>query len=189
MAFMREIEVKIEVPSADEARRRLGGAGAEAMAPRVFEDNRVYDDAEGSLERSQQLLRLRTTGGRHTLTFKRPDATEPEESRYKVRVEQEVQVDDADTMHRLLTELGYRVAYRYQKYRQSYMRGALRIDLDETPIGVFVELEGLPESIDRLAQELGFAGSSYINRTYRQLQVEKSGGQDPGDLVFAERVR
>ena len=37
-------------------------------------------------------------------------------------------------------------------------RGLL-IELDETPIGAFVELEGPAEAIDRAATELGFGKS------------------------------
>ena len=48
MRAMRETEVKIEVHDAGEARRRLGLAGTVAMAPRLFEDNRVYDDGQAS---------------------------------------------------------------------------------------------------------------------------------------------
>ncbi|GAB4224450.1 MAG: class IV adenylate cyclase [Acidobacteriota bacterium] len=184
---MREIEIKIAVDDPAEARRRLGGAGLVALSPRIFEDNRVYDDADGSLAAAHRLLRLRSAGGRHTLTFKRPESgpgSGSDSGRYKVRIEHEVEVSDPDEMHAILASLGYRVAYRYQKYRQTYALGRVEIDLDETPIGTFMELEGPPEEIDRLAAALGYGPEDYITRTYRDLFVEHRAGSTAGDMVF-----
>ena len=41
--------------------------------------------------------------------------------------------------------------------------------LDETPIGVFVELEGPPDWIDRTARRLGFSPADYIKASYARL--------------------
>ena len=184
---MREIEIKIEVDDPDEARRRLGRAGLVALSPRIFEDNRVYDDDRGSLAAGHRLLRLRSAGGRSTLTFKRPEPDtggRTAAGRYKVRIEHEVEVSDPDEMHLILESLGYRVTYRYQKYRQTYALGALEIDLDETPVGAFMELEGPPDEIDRLARELGFGPGDYITKTYRDIFLERAGEGRTGDMVF-----
>ncbi len=49
----------------------------------------------------------------------------------------------------------------------------LKLTVDETPIGLFVELEGQREEIDRAAGMLGFARSDYINKSYGALFVEE----------------
>jgi hypothetical protein len=73
----------------------------------------------------------------------------------------------------------------------------LKLTLDETPIGVFVELEGERREIDRAARMLGFARSDYINKSYGELLLEQRGlaarteGIDGhpfsglGDMLFA----
>ena len=43
------------------------------------------------------------------------------------------------------------------------------LDLDETPIGTFLELEGAPQAIDRAARALGFSSRHYIRGTYWSL--------------------
>lgn len=186
MRAMRETEVKIEVQDAGELRRRLGLAGTVAVAPRLFEDNRVYDDDDATYQRSHRLVRLRSAGGRHTLTYKRPTTREEApDGRYKVRIEHETEVSQPDEAHAVLEGLGLSVTYRYQKYRQTYRRGDVVVDLDETPIGVFVELEGTPEDIDVLARDLGFGPEHYIVKTYHDLFLERrSEGQD--HMVFAD---
>ena len=184
IAEMRETEIKLRAGNADDARARLGRAGAVARTPRLFEDNRLYDDAAGTLRSRKQVLRLRSTNGTHKVTFKAPLAPGNDEGRYKVRIEHETAIGDAQVFDELLRGLGYRPAWRYQKYRQTYDLGGVEALLDETPIGVFIELEGQPEDIDRAAESLGFAPSDYVTKTYHQLQEEHTGLSEPGDLVF-----
>ncbi len=183
---MREIEVKISVADADSARALLGRTGAVAQTPRYFEDNRVYDDADRSLASSRRLLRLRAVGSRHVLTYKEPIAGDPEDGRYKIRLERETRVSDPAEFDAILHALGFDVVYRYQKYRQRYLLHGQTVELDETPIGTYLELEGTPEQIDTTARALGFSTSDYVTRTYRSLHVEHAGREDPGDLVFEE---
>ncbi|UCF67243.1 MAG: class IV adenylate cyclase [Acidobacteriota bacterium] len=182
---MREIEVKIRIENADEARRELGKAGAVAMTPRYFEDNRVYDDVSESLKSRERLLRLRTVGEHHVLTFKTPPVEEGEPARYKVRLEHETRIGDPAVIDSILTALGYRTTYRYQKFRQRYRMDDVIVELDETPIGVFIELEGPPAAIDAAASRLGFGSADYITKTYRTLHVETAGSDPPGDMVFS----
>ncbi len=55
--------------------------------------------------------------------------------------------------------------------------------LDETPVGVFLELEGPPEWIDRTAGTLGFSEGDYITLSYLELHRRVTGGET-GDMVF-----
>lgn len=181
----REVEVKLAFPTAEAALAALKKAGAALVSPRSFEDNRVYDRGDGELQRAGLLLRLRTTGDRHAVTFKAPVAGE---HRHKVRVEHETVVGDAEAMHRVLEGLGYRVAWRYQKYRTTLRLPGVEALVDETPIGCWVELEGEPEAIDRVAATLGFTPERYDTGTYRDLAIRHaaSRGLPPRDLVFDE---
>lgn len=180
---MNEIEVKLQIDDADAMRGQLGASGAVASTPRSFEDNQLYDDADGTLKSSDRLLRLRTVGSRHLLTFK-GKSEDSDDSRYKIRTEHETHIEDADNMAQVLEGLGYRPAYRYQKFRQIYEIGGVHAALDETPMGAYLELEGEPADIDAVAQRLGFGVDDYITDTYYALHQQHAGEDDPGDLVF-----
>jgi len=114
-------------------------------------------------------------------------------SRHKVREEIEVEVADAATLAKIFHGLGLKGWFRYEKYRTTYALPAsarwasgLLIELDETPIGSFVELEGAPEAIDRAATSLGFSPRDYVLKNYLQLHIEdcRRRGQEAHDMVF-----
>lgn len=178
-----EVEIKLRVPSAVEARERLARAGARETAVRTFEDNGLFERAEQPLHATGRMLRLRRCGDIATLTYKAPV---PGEHRHKVREEHETRVADPAAIERILGGLGFTPAYRYQKYRTSFELAGVVACLDETPIGCFLELEGAPEAIDRAAALLGFGLPDYLKATYRELHEAAAGrtGAALGDLVF-----
>ena len=182
---MREIEIKIAIEDPNWAREKLGRLGAVARFPRSFEENLIYDDQEGRLGQGGQLLRLRSSRGRHLLTFKHPTEKNADGRRYKVRQEHQTEVSDREETAQLLEGLGYSCVYRYQKYRQHYQLNDTVVVIDEVPFGVFVELEGLPAGIDQVARALGFGPDRYITETYYELHCREVGRDPPGDLVFA----
>lgn len=181
---MQEIEIKIPIEDTNRAREKLGRLGAVARYPRSFEDNLIFDDAQGTLTDSGQLLRLRSSRGEHLLTFKHPMEQTEEGTLYKVRQEHQTYVSDPDEARLLLESLGYRLIYRYQKYRQHYGLDDIVVVIDEIPFGSFLELEGPPAGIDRVASALGFGPESYVRETYYDLHCRHVGREPPGDLLF-----
>jgi adenylate cyclase, class 2 len=214
-----ETEIKLHVKDLSALRQALkrlrarlvfGGTG------RVHEWNVVFDTPQKELAGRDELLRIRTetpersNSKRHRakaervlLTFKRPIGGEQTEadgssraSRHKVREEIELQVADARALTKIFEGLGLCGWFRYEKFRttfrlpaaQGWAKGLL-IELDETPIGIFVELEGPPKAIDRAAKKLGFAKRDYIVTNYLSLYREecRRRGEEPRDMVFQKR--
>ena len=215
----QEIEIKLRITDAKALHRtlkRLGARPVDGGSGRVHEWNVIFDTPEGGLAKHGQLLRIRietvetkskkrkTASAKRTLlTFKRPilagatpSASARENHRHKVREEVEVEVADASVLAKIFEGLGMRGWFRYEKYRTTFRLPAgaswakgLLIELDETPIGTFVELEGPPTAIDRAAQELGYSRRDYILRSYLALYVEecRRRGQEPQDMLFAAK--
>ena len=143
---------------------------------------------------------------RQILTFKRPTAqqTAAHTSRYpsfgshKVRDEIEAHVTDSDNLIKIFEGLGMRGWFRYEKYRSTHQLPATNtwahgflIEVDETPIGTFVELEGPPAAIDRAATELGYSKKDYILTNYLALYAEdcRRKGQQPQNMLFPDKFR
>lgn len=185
---MREIEVKLPVDNLPAIRRRLRSLGFQPLTRRLFERNVLFDTPTLSLRRSAQLLRLRSKGRRWWLTFKAQPATV---SRYKIRDEIEIETAQGPELGAILERLGFRPSFEYQKYRTEYRRSGSRglILVDETPVGNYLELEGLPRWIDRTAAELGYGTGDYVLESYGMLYLAwcRGRGIEPGHMVFAEK--
>lgn len=194
----QEIEVKLRVADRGALLARLSELRA-VYQGRVHEMNTLYDTRDRSLMRKGQLLRIRTERqadrpGKQSagvnrklegalLTFKgpvhRPDSPAGRGGRrYKVREEREVRVADGDQLAVILESLGLRPSFRYEKYRSTYRLPKLdnvTLDLDETPIGDFLEAEGVRAAIDRAASLLGYEPGDYVTKSYWELFQESTG--------------
>lgn len=140
------------------------------------------------------------TPQRTLLTFKSPpdqlaigQAALRPHGRYKVREEIELVVSDGAPLKRIFEGLGLRGWFRYEKFRTTYRLPArlkwaknLLIELDETPIGTFVELEGPGPAIDQAAKELGFSSKDYVLKNYLVLYLDdcRRRGVPPADMLF-----
>jgi adenylate cyclase class 2 len=180
-----ETEIKLAVDDAKAARRMLRAAGFRVFKRRVFEANTVFDTQELTLRKAGLLLRVRRAGKVHTLTYKGP----PTLSKHKSREELETAIPDARVMSAIVERLGFHPVFRYEKYRTEYKGpgGGGGATLDETPVGVYLELEGTARWIDGAARKLNFRERDYITQSYAVLYLDwcRSHGIEPGDMVFA----
>jgi adenylate cyclase class 2 len=198
----REIEIKLritDIPKIVHGIKKLGAT----IRGRVFEQNTLYDTPQSALRRRDMLLRLRvetpanhngpsTRRERVVFTSKAPPQTPPakrraQNPRYKERAERELPVAHSSRhCAAALTALGFRPAFRYDKYRTTFRLPSLHLDLDETPAGTFLELEGSPKAIDRAARALGFTKKAYLRVTYWDLYVAdcRRRGTNPKNMLF-----
>lgn len=204
----REIEVKLRVQDVDRLLARLKAIGAKRIG-RVFEENTLFDTDDGAFRKREAILRLRReqklgladerrqkrrrrAGMPRSgiLTFKGLlEGRRAAKAKYKEREEIEYRIRDAIRFETVLRRIGMRICFQYEKYRTKY--GAepypgLNFDLDETPIGAFLELEGPGRQIDRAVKALGYSPDEYITASYLELYVAertRRGGKF-GDMTF-----
>lgn len=207
MTTKREVEVKLRVRDLAGLLGRLRELGAKCEGS-VHEENTLYDTSTRDFQRMQAILRVRresaarlpgkprrrgkrikSAGGLITykgmLSGKRGSGS----GKYKVREEIEYRVKNAARIERLFARLGLCRGFRYEKYRTKYELAAfpgLQVDLDETPIGTFLELEGPQRAIDGAARALGYSENDYIAVSYLELYLAECDrlGKKPGNMVF-----
>jgi adenylate cyclase class 2 len=179
-----EVKFRVERREALEERLRALGATHEEVENEV---NLLLDDDEMSLRVGGRALRVRTVDGLGLLTFKGPASFE---GGIKSRLELESGVDDPGAVLALFDGLGYRPRFRYEKRRTTW-----RFDdparplfvLDETPLGLFAEIEGGTDAILALAAELAVPESAFLHSSYWGLW-QAAREVDPGlphDMLFA----
>ena len=205
-----EREIKLKVGDEKALKKALGRLGAKPVAGgtgRVHEWNVIFDTPQGGLAKHGQLLRIRkeTPEGkkksepRILLTFKRPAmAAENDGHGHKVREEIETEVKDEAALRGIFEGLGMSGWFSYEKFRTTMKLSAsakwaigLLIELDETPLGTFLELEGPAEAIDRAAQQLGFSKKDYILKSYLAIYLEecRRRGESPTNMVFEKKKK
>ncbi|HET7619927.1 MAG TPA: class IV adenylate cyclase [Gemmatimonadaceae bacterium] len=181
---MLEREIKLRFDSADEARAAVLGIGATPLLGRRLQEDALLDTEDEQLRRRRCVLRVRLENGKSRLTFKGP--VQP--SLMKLRDELETVVGDGMILMRVLEELGLHVWFRYEKYREEYNHDDVIIAIDETPVGVFVEIEGSETGIAATAEALGRGPADYIVDSYRTLFLRHRDefGLTGTDMVFEQ---
>ena len=177
-----EREVKLRFDSADAARAAVVSVGGTLVQARRLQADAILDTEAGALREAQCVLRVRVEPGAGFLTFKGP----PQPSMMKLREELETSVGDGALALVILERLGYRVAFRYEKYREEYALHDVLVAIDDTPVGAFVEIEGSDSGIAKAAALLGRGPQDYVLDSYRTLFVQNclQRGVQPGDMVF-----
>ncbi|MFQ6082987.1 MAG: class IV adenylate cyclase [Candidatus Aminicenantia bacterium] len=172
-----EKEIKISVKNFKPIIEKIETSGAELEQVKFFEDNFLLDFPSLKLFKNHSALRVRLTPTKHFLTFKgKPDIS----SKFKIRPELETEIKNGSQLIKILNKLGLKIKFHYQKYRTVYRKNNLKINLDETPIGKFLELEGEENEIKEFAHYLGFSEEDFIKLDYVELFRQKH----QGNMIF-----
>jgi len=189
------VETEIKLPwrgPAGAARAHLESQGYRVSAPRALQRDQLFDRASGELRQSGRVLRLRRTiseeGSQAIVTLKGPARNEAHKSREEI----EFAVSDPEPFCTVLERLGYQPGFRYEKYRTVFRAGDEPgiVTLDETPIGIFLELEGPGYWIDATAALLGYSSADYITASYTSLygQYQDRNPGSPAHMTFASQA-
>ena len=159
-----EIEKKYRLADGDleRVKNALTESGGEFVGSE-FEENIIFSGAallEGAI------VRIRTTGSRTRLTFKRRIESE---FAVKKQIEHEIEVSDAEVTSAILNELGLRPRLIYEKYRDTWNFRSVEVVLDRLPFGEFMEIEGSITAIKEAEMILGIEDLVAEHETYPSL--------------------
>jgi len=160
-----EVEMKFSISNLRAFRLELKAAGFREITPSTHEMNTLYDGALHPLKRRGEVLRIRKYGNDWKLTHK----SKGKDGRHKTRKETETKVEDGKRLEEVFAAIGFKPAFRYEKFRSEWSDGKGHVVLDETPIGNFGEIEGPPRWIDGVAKALGISRNLYITKSYAEL--------------------
>jgi adenylate cyclase class 2 len=164
-----ETEIKFRVDDPGKLAEKLHEAGFREQTPRTFESNVLFDTPDRKMRARTEILRIRNYGGKWIVTHKRLPDVGPGEDAHKHRIETETEVADGNVLAEVFQSIGLVAAFRYEKWRSEWTDREGHCVIDETPIGVFAELEGTPHWIDGTAARLGVNRSEYLTLSYGRL--------------------
>jgi len=177
-----EREVKLRFDTAEQAREAVLATGATPLLGRRLQEDSLLDTDDEQLRRRRCVLRVRVECGKSRVTFKGPVQPSP----MKLREEAETVVGSGDVLLQIFEALGLHVWFRYEKYREEFSHEDVTVAIDETPVGVFVEVEGTEHGIEEMTGALGRTTDDYIVDSYRALylQYRDARGLSGPDMLF-----
>jgi adenylate cyclase, class 2 len=164
-----EREIKLRFDSAEQAREAVLATGATPLFGRRLQEDAMLDTEDEELRRKRCVLRVRMENGKSRITYKGP----AQESDLLVREELETVVGDGEALLRVFGALGMHVWFRYEKYREEFAHEDVIVAIDETPVGIFVEIEGSEQGIAGMTVALGRTAADYIVDSYRSLFLQR----------------
>jgi adenylate cyclase class 2 len=165
----------------EEITSKLVSLGAE-FNKEVFEVN--YQHRGGQMDERGATLRLRKIGDFTVLTYKEKVKGD---SGAKQKIEHETTVSDVEATERIIERLGYKLTAVYEKRRKYWHFGNVEVVLDELPFGLYMEIEGTIEAIEKAEKALGLKETEREPRGYPRLTVKY--GKMNGEVAEARFER
>lgn len=174
MAIEIEKKYRLDAESKRAVEEALAEFGAE-FAGEEFEENIIYGG--GALDEQHAVLRIRRTGTRSFLTYKRRQEST---SGVKRQTEHETAVADPDAAAEIVEALGLVPRIVYEKRRRTFRFRNVEVVLDVLPFGEFMEIEGSLTSIGEAEMILGAEDFPVVHETYPALTANlgvRAGGR------------
>lgn len=170
----KEIKLRIDNPfDLIDLLRRKGAIYTGGVIERTVR----LDTEDLAFENEGKFIRVRS-GFSNILTLK--EKLE-EDTNIRSRKETEFEIEDIEKAIYVLNKLGLTFTRKMEKYRQSWKYKQVKIELDELPFGIFIELEGSEEEIKDVCSELNLNTNKKLLETYWELHEKESKSKD---IVF-----
>jgi adenylate cyclase class 2 len=166
---MLEIEIKSPTRDYKDILKKISIMGFEFSETRVEEDI-YFNHPCRDFYSTDEALRIRKVNSKNILTYKGPKLG----ARAKSRVEQEVLVENLETMTEILLSLGFVVSGQVTKTRSIYSMDEVEITIDRVEnLGDYVEIEKKGEDREAIENELfGLAGELGLKNFERRSYLE-----------------
>lgn len=181
MAIETEKKYHLGQKRLEEITQKLVDLGA-TYVKEVFEVN--YQHRGGEMDERGATLRLRKIGDFTVLTYKERVKSE---NGAKQKIEFETSVSDVEATEGIIQRLGYRLTAVYEKRRKYWHFDDVEVVVDELPFGLYMEIEGTHEAIEKAEKKLGLKEIEHEPRGYPRLTIKY--GKKNGDVAEARFER
>jgi adenylate cyclase, class 2 len=181
MAIEIEKKYRLDRKQRERVVIKLKESGA-VFAGEAFEENFLHKG--GDLKEKSAVLRLRKIGDTTILTYKEKVR---EDLDIKHRLEYETKVSDVDATEKIIQSLGFSLNVIYEKRRRTWHLDDVEVVLDELPFGLYMEIEGTAEAIEKAEKKLGVGDLEPESRGYPRLTIAQ--GNKVGEVYEARFER
>ena len=182
-----EIELKFEIENYNRLVKNL--LEKTNFINSSYELTVMYDQGKKLFERDAR-LRLRkiidifSNKEKAEFSYKKPKTREG----IKIEEEYESQIGDFSEVEKILENIGFSKISSYERIRDTFMQGGVKITIDSFPFGDYIEFEGEIEKIKKLANDFGFNMNNNITKScddiYADICISKN--KEVGNHIFFE---
>lgn len=143
-----------------------------------------YDTNENTLEKHGKFIRT-MEGFRNTVTLKEKVS---ENTSLFERDEFVVEIDDVENMQIIFERIGLIPILKMEKYRLKWDLDGVRINLDELPFGLYLEIHGNEKNIQSIMTKLDLLGEEKIIESYWDIyeKYKKENNITDIDITFSK---
>jgi len=166
-----EIELKFEIEDYGEIIKKiLEIANFESSA---YELTVMYDEGKKLFEKDARLrlrkvVDIKTDVEKTEMSYKKPKTREG----IKIEEEYEVDVSDFKETEEILNNIGFEKVSSYERIRDTFKKGDVKITLDSFPFGDYLEIEGELDEIKEIADLLGLNMNNNITKSCDDIYAE-----------------
>lgn len=175
-------EVKIDVTKIDII-RRLRDKNAILIGGSKEVTTR-YDTIDRSLEKQGKFIRT-MEGFRNTVTLKEKVT---ENTSLFERDEFSVEIDDVENIQEIFERIGLMPILKMEKYRLKWDLDGVKLNLDELPFGLYLEIHGNEKNVENIMSKLDLLGEERIIQTYWDIynKYKKENNITDSDITFSK---
>jgi adenylate cyclase class IV len=160
----KELKFLIDRKVAVSLKAEMKQSGGLLIYPRTREAYTVYDDDAGSLQVQDARLSLQS-GANYSISYERAISKRG----FRQGLVLATAVTSLAQMKKILMHAGFRPISRYSCYRTTWEIGSSKVSINEFTFGIFAEISGELQSINRLAQKFRFKPTECITASYDDL--------------------
>ena len=167
---MKEIELKFKIKNYNNTRLKIESVGAEYKGK--YKQLDLWLDTKNKILRHEKKgLRVRQQDNKSVLTFKK---TDQHDGKFRETEEIETEISDPKITLEIFKRLGFETDVEIRKEREIWKLSKVEVCLDRVKdLGIFLELEGSRENIEKVIKNLDLKNLSRIIKHYGELQEEK----------------
>ena len=180
----KDIQIKIKIKDFQKMEKHLMSKGAVFLGGWKEKTIR-FDTYDKKLEKNDIFLRIKT-GNENVVTLKEPNNND--RKKFFESNNRMFQIDDVENFCYIMEQVGFSKKYVMEKYRLSWCFKNIEFYIDELPFGIFLELKGEKEEINKMIKFLKIKQEELIKDTYWEIYAKQEKDQSKIDnIVFGKK--
>lgn len=180
----KDIQIKIKIKDFGKIKKILMSKGAIFLGGWKEKIIR-FDTLDKKLENNNMYLRIKL-GNENIVTLKETDNNN--RKKFFESNNRMFQIDDIDSFCYIIDKIGFTKKYVMEKYRLCWSYKGTEFYIDELPFGLFIEIKGEKEDINKMIKLLRINQEELIKDTYWEIYSKIKNIKSKEDNIIFDKT-